>query len=130
MKNKNSKVTLIFILLLSICGYSTLSKLNQENESITYDISIKKKIKIELGFKPSTGYEWYIDYYNKSFLDSIDIKYTSSMNAKKREAGAGFSIACFIFKAKKIGLDSLVFVKKRSFTSTSIDTIKFYIKVH
>lgn len=138
---ENSKVTshvrfkiliIVFLLLAISCIFFYTIKAKEqtlEDEGDTRKIAVNEILKIKLDVNLSTGYKWFVKYKNNTMLDFKGYTFIPSDDAGDGEVGVG-GVACFIFKAKNKGIDSLVFVRKRpgdDFSSKGMRKYKIYI---
>lgn len=83
------------------------------------------KFKIELQSNPSTGYRWYLVFFNKTIL-----KLKSSEFAPKTANQIGTAgIQRFNFEAKKEGTASIKLVYKRPWEEEAMKSNEFFVNV-
>lgn len=93
------------------------------------ETSLNDDFEIKLKANHTTAYNWYwVNKLENANVDSIGFNYTSNNTGKKNLVGGG-GVETWIFKATKIGLDSIVFHHKASFNSLEFQRKVFYINV-
>lgn len=93
----------------------------------TLVVNLMDSIKLSYRTNPSTGYMWEWVNNNNEHIDSIENNFISDDNPQNYDGVGG--VDTWIFKAKKVGIDSIVMIHHRWGDFENADYSRTYLKI-